>query len=140
MGQIPRAPLPQTIRVQRWADPIVEESGYPLNAAYVETFWLPVLGPTALWTARRLAGMVATRSAVEVDVERLAMAVGVGTNRGADDIMPLTIRRLVGFGVMQGHREFYEVRTHLSELPSRRVERLPEFLREEHARRTAASR
>lgn len=139
MGQIPRAPLPQTIRVQRWADPLVEESGYPLNAAYVETFWLPVLGPTALWTARRLAGMVAAHSTIEVDVERLALAVGVGPDLGPNDTMPLTIRRLVGFGVMQGHREFYEVRTHLAELPLRRVERLPEFLRDEHARRTAAT-
>ena len=34
------------IRVEPWPDPVIDELGHDPRSAYVETFWLPVLGPT----------------------------------------------------------------------------------------------
>ena len=38
-----------------WRDPVVEALGFDPRTAYVERFWLPLLGPTATWLMRRLA-------------------------------------------------------------------------------------
>src|SRR3546814_3891300 len=41
------------LSVVEWADPVVEAAGHPVRSVYVETFWLPTLGPTAMWLLRR---------------------------------------------------------------------------------------
>ena len=46
----------ETLIVYPWFDPVVDASGQPMCGAYVEQFWLGVLGPTATWLARRLVG------------------------------------------------------------------------------------
>src|SRR5437764_609278 len=35
-------------------DQVVEALGYDTQSEYAETYWLPVIGPTALWALRRL--------------------------------------------------------------------------------------
>ncbi len=42
------------ITVKPWVDPVVEAHGFSPRSPYVETCWLPVLGPTATWLYRRL--------------------------------------------------------------------------------------
>ena len=34
------------------ADPVVDSLGFDPRSAYVEHFWLGVLGPSAIWAAR----------------------------------------------------------------------------------------
>lgn len=46
------------------------------DSLYAEQFWLPVVGPTALWAARRLA-FLAAEGPVEIDVESLGPQLGV---------------------------------------------------------------
>ena len=36
-------------------DPLVESLGFEPRSVYAETYWLPVLGPSALWALRRLS-------------------------------------------------------------------------------------
>jgi hypothetical protein len=36
------------LRIEPWLDPVIDEVGYDPRSEYVETFWLPVLGPTTI--------------------------------------------------------------------------------------------
>ena len=46
--------LPASVHVTPWHDPVVDRRGHDPRSAYVEQFWLSVLGPTATWLIRRL--------------------------------------------------------------------------------------
>ena len=56
-------PLPATVRVAPWDDPVVDRRGHDPRSAYVEQFWLSVLGPTATWLLRRLVVRLRSRAA-----------------------------------------------------------------------------
>ena len=47
--------MPATLTIQPWPDPVIDTVGHDPRSAYVETFWLPTLGPTALLLLRHLA-------------------------------------------------------------------------------------
>jgi hypothetical protein len=36
------------LRVEAWLDPVIDEVGHDPRSAYVEEFWLPILGPTTI--------------------------------------------------------------------------------------------
>jgi hypothetical protein len=36
-----------TLRIVPWRDEVIDELGHDPRSHYVETFWLPVLGPSA---------------------------------------------------------------------------------------------
>ena len=40
--------LPRRLRVEPWADPVVDHLGHDPRSAYVEQFWLPILGPLSM--------------------------------------------------------------------------------------------
>ena len=63
-----------TVRVVPWPDPVVEEHGHDPRSAYVERYWLGLLGPTATWLVRRLASLV---DDVIVVFEMLLELIGV---------------------------------------------------------------
>ncbi len=50
-----RKPMPATLLIKPWNDPVVDTLGHDPRSRYVETFWLPTLGPTALLLLRHLA-------------------------------------------------------------------------------------
>ena len=57
------------MRVTPWHDPVVDRRGHDPRSAYVEQFWLGVLGPTATWLLRRLvAGFDHQPDGYELDV------------------------------------------------------------------------
>lgn len=35
------------IRISSWSDPLLDQHGHDARSAYVEQFWLPILGPTS---------------------------------------------------------------------------------------------
>lgn len=43
----PVFPIP-TIAVEAWSDPVIDQLGHDPRSAYVERFWLPVLGPSGV--------------------------------------------------------------------------------------------
>ena len=47
--------MPATLPIKPWPDPVVDTLGHDPRSRYVETFWLPTLGPTALLLLRHLA-------------------------------------------------------------------------------------
>lgn len=106
------------------------DGGHLPASAYVELFWLPVIGPTATWMWRRLASVAAaTEGPVAYDLEDLAAQLGVRA-----PVVRHSLERLVTFGLLQ-HRggATYAVRTSAPRLRVGSVTRLPESLREAHA-------
>ena len=64
--------------VRPWSDPIVDDHGHDPRSAYVERFWLGVLGPTATWVLRRLArGLDAEPAGYCVDLVATARTMGL---------------------------------------------------------------
>ena len=55
----PRTPgetaVPTTLTIKPWPDPLIDTIGHDPRSLYVETFWLPTLGPTVLLLMRHLA-------------------------------------------------------------------------------------
>lgn len=122
---------PLTITV--WHDPVVEALGYPPRSPYVETYWLPILGPTALWTLRRLAAWLeAEPDETIVDLGTLASELGlsVGLNRNSPVIR--TIARLVKFDMAAIQGDAMAVRCAIPPLARRQLLRLPEHLVASH--------
>ena len=65
------AAAPGSSRSSPWDDPVVDRRGHDPRSAYVEQFWLSVLGPTATWLLRRLvAGFDHHPDGYELDVGR----------------------------------------------------------------------
>ena len=127
------------ITLARWADPLVERSGHPVNGQYVERFWLGVLGPTATWLLRRCAAEV-DRSDVPVvlDLGVLAASLGLAHHAGRHNPFSRGFGRCVMFGLMRaaGHTgplQSLEVRTFVPVLPARHLARLPAALQTAHA-------
>ena len=43
------------IRISSWSDPLLDQHGHDARSAYVEQFWLPILGPTTTLFLRHVA-------------------------------------------------------------------------------------
>jgi len=119
-----------------WDDPVVRRVGFAHDHPYVETFWLPVLGPTALWMHRRLAREALARpEGCTIDVDDLARSLGVSSGGGQRGAFGRAMQRCAMFGtvrVLDPAGRSYAVRTHLPPLTRRHIERLPRVLRTSH--------
>lgn len=127
------------IRIIRWDDPVVESAGFAIDDPYIEMFWLPVLGPTATWLARRLAsGLTHSPQSNEYtcDMVDLALALGVSYTHGRHNPFARALHRCVMFGVSQNIAvepiRTIAVRTILPRIPHRHLTRLPLQLRIAH--------
>jgi hypothetical protein len=130
------------LTITRLVDPVVEEHGYPVDSRYVECFWLPVLGPSAVWLLRH-AEFHTEMGPYVVDEDVLARSIGIGVAGGRP--LRRTLERLVRFHCALGGVDQWAVRTALPALNARMEEHLPEALRVAHrefvlARRQAAPR
>ncbi|MGZ6973156.1 MAG: hypothetical protein ACXVKQ_04410 [Acidimicrobiia bacterium] len=117
-----------------WRDERIEAIGYDPRSDYVETFWLTVLGPSAVFTLRRCAHWLDHEDgAIEVSLELLGRSVGLGGGGGRRAPIVRTLARLAEFGLAIRDGEHYAVRRVIPPLTSRQVARLPRFLIEHHA-------
>ncbi|MGP8181174.1 MAG: hypothetical protein ACLP1E_10420, partial [Acidimicrobiales bacterium] len=67
------------LRVEPWHDPVIDEVGHDPRSAYVETFWLAVLGPSTTWLLRHLTiRLEESPEGIELDVEDTARSLGLG--------------------------------------------------------------
>ena len=109
-----------------------DSRGVEPASSYVETYWLPVLGPSATWALRRIAGWLVTAppSGLWIPVEPLARGLGLGSAAGRNCPMRRTLARLVDFRLARIHvdRDVLAVRTLIPPLTARQVARLPEHL------------
>jgi len=134
-------PRLSSLRIEAWLDPVVDEVGYDPRSSYVETYWLPVLGPSTTWLLRRLAAHLDARpGGVDLDMEELARALGLGERSGPNAPFARTVKRCVDFQMAEWRGESLAVRRHLPPLALRHLRRLPDSLQKRHARETEAAR
>lgn len=126
--------LAPTLIVRPWIDPVVDTIGHDARSVYVEVFYLPVVGPTALWLVRRLvSGLEQFPDGYELDLEETARALGLGFNAGKSGPFLKALDRCALFGLTRPAADGLAVRRRLAPLPRRHVERMPEHLRAAHA-------
>ncbi len=79
-------------------DPTVEPCGFDARSAYVETYWLGLLGPSCVLAARRLVVWLEVEpDGFEISLVALAGTLGLGTGTGRHAPVVRTLSRLVDF-------------------------------------------
>jgi hypothetical protein len=130
-----------TLRIEAWLDPVVDEVGHDPRSAYVETYWLPVLGPSTTWLLRRLAAHLEEGpGGVLLDQEELARTLGLGERFGPNAPFARTLKRCVDFEMAQWRGESLAVRRYLPPLARRHLRRLPDTLQVRHTAEIEATR
>ena len=124
-----------------WRDPVIDSLGYDARHRYVETYWLPVLGPSAVLAVRRFAGLLDGHpTGVRVDLVEFGASLGIGAGTGRHTQINRTLNRLVEFHLARISGDDLEVHTTLPPLPLRLRRRLPLSVLDtlaEHERRGA---
>lgn len=125
---------PDRITVTCWHDPVVERHGHPAGDLYVETYWLPVIGPTALLLLRRLTRQIEVSGESEVSLPALAQAMGLSRSTQRLSAFDRALDRLLMFGLAleNGSGSNLAVRTVVPTLPGRLLKRLPTTLQNAH--------
>jgi len=132
-GGDPAPGLPPLLSVTPWWDPELALSGFDPLGAYVERYWLPILGPASTLTLRRLVrGLADNPSGFSVSVEELARGLGIGTALSRNSPAPRAIERLTYFGMARHVGGSLAVRTHVPAVGQHLVRRLPAALRDTH--------
>jgi len=127
---------PALLRVIAWDDPLVEASGFDPRSVYVESFWLPVLGPSATWLLRRLAdGLEDSPRGFDLPLEETARSLGLGGLGSRHSPFRRAILRCARYGIVHhASSDTLAVRRRLSPVPHRHVLRFPPSLRLQHDR------
>ncbi len=125
-----------TITIKPWNDPILEVSGHDPRSRYVETFWLPTLGPTAVLLLRHLADRFdRTPEGVELPLAGTSHALGLGQRDGASSPIVRTLSRLSQFDLAceDPMSDMIAVRRRVPPVQARHLRRLPAELQAQHA-------
>lgn len=78
--------------------PAIDALGHHPTSDYAERFWLPVIGPSALWTHRRLsAGFATNPIGFRLDLPTLGREIGLGAGTGRNSSIVRTLSRLVDY-------------------------------------------
>jgi hypothetical protein len=122
------------LRVVALSDPATEATGFHPRSLYVETFWLPVLGPTATWLLRHLVDeLEASPLGVDLGLDDAARSLGLGGAGGRHSAFGRAIERCVHFGLARRlDPGRLAVRGTLPPVPRRHLIRLPVGLQERH--------
>jgi hypothetical protein len=126
------------ITIAPWVDPVIDTVGHDPRSAYVERFWLSVLGPSTVWLLRRVAAEFDEHpEGFPLDLHDTAAALGLAAKDrrvGRSPVMK-ALQRSATFGasrvVAPGQ---FQVRRKLPPLTRRQVERLPASVQHEHRR------
>ena len=123
-----------TLEITVWSDPVVDRLGHDPRSAYVERFWLPIMGPSTVWFLRRMSDELdRTPGGFTLDLAEMALGLGVGLRGGRNAPMLRTIDRSCRFGAARPHGPgAIAVRRRLAPLTRSQVERLPARMQAEH--------
>lgn len=125
-----------TLEIESWNDPVIDDVGHDPRSDYANSFWLPILGPSAMAVARKLMEHIERHAdGTELVVADLARTVGLagrlydGTP-GRNSRIVATLLRLHQFGLAHHHARgerpgLYRVRVAWPPLTMRQAERLP---------------
>jgi hypothetical protein len=113
------------VRVWNVVDAAAE---HDLRSEYVELFWLPILGPSALLALRRLAECVTGPDSSVVQLAEFARCLGLGTGLGRRAPAVRALARLVDFHLARVHDGHFEIRARVPSLNAKQIRRLPPVL------------
>jgi len=134
-------PADGRLRVVPWDDAVVDRLGHDPRSEYVERFWLPVLGPSAIWFLRATArGLDDSPAGFELDLEATACTLGLSFRASRQSAMWRTIARCISFRAARPADEALGVRRQLPPLTQRQLVRLSEHTQLDHERWTEQSR
>jgi hypothetical protein len=72
-------PATDALHIKPWPDPVIDRVGHDPRSAYVERFWLGILGPSTTWLLRRLAaGLEAAPAGFDLTLSETARCLGLG--------------------------------------------------------------
>jgi hypothetical protein len=121
------------LTVVPWHDATVEAVGFAARSAYVEWFWLPVLGPSATWLLRRIDfGFDDFPDGYVLDAHATAASLGIAARDDSGTIFARAVSRLQMFGVAQTSGTGLAVRRVMPPVPHRHLSRMPTHLRSAH--------
>jgi len=131
-----KLPLTETLTIRPWPDQVIDALGHDPRSAYVERFWLGVLGPSTTWLLRRLAsGLEARPAGFELPMAETARQLGLGDKGGRHSPFVRALTRCCQFELAQAHGAAeLAVRRKLPPLNRRQVARLSPTLQEAHER------
>lgn len=114
-------------------DPVVEAVGHAPRSVYVESFWLPILGPSAVMAARHLSARLEDApEGVRVSLAVLARQLGLGAGTGRNAPLIKSLARLTIFGLAVPEGDVYALRLAFPPLARRHLRRLAPQLVEAH--------
>jgi hypothetical protein len=127
--------MPTSVMIRPWPDPVIDTIGHDPRSMYVETFWLPTLGPTALLLLRHLATRFDQQpDGLELPVADTSLALGLGPREGNSSPLMRSLGRLGQFDLAcDDGRGTVAVRRNLPPVNPRHLRRLPAELQVSHA-------
>ena len=126
---------PTEFAVRPWPDSVIDEVGHDPRSAYVERFWLGVLGPSSVVLLRRLAAeLESSPSGFTLPLEETARTLGLGTRGGRNSPFLRTITRCAQFRLVHFDETSATIlaRRKLPPLTRGQVGKLPDHLQQQH--------
>ncbi|HEX3539379.1 MAG TPA: hypothetical protein VHT75_02940 [Acidimicrobiales bacterium] len=126
-------PIPATITIVGWVDPVVDATGFTPDSAYVETCYLPRLGPTSFVAYRYGAQELRGRNQRVIDLTEMAQNLGLrsGVSRNAPVVLALSHLQAFGLRACRENNN-YLLRLTAPPLTDRQAARLPAKARRMH--------
>jgi hypothetical protein len=125
----PGVPFNSTLVVRPWHDPYVDVQGFDARSRYPELFWLPIVGPSALWLLRRLVdGFDDFPDGYELDLAEAAAALGLSTVKNRKSPFGRALQRIVLFDLGRPLPDGIAARVVVPPLPRHLRQRLPQHL------------
>jgi hypothetical protein len=108
--------------------------GHDARSAYVEQFWLGLLGPSTTWLLRLVAnGLDREPEGFDLDLRATARALGLGPPQGKHSPLQRAVDRTIRFGLARTvGRDGLDVRRRLPPLTRHQVDRLPRAVQRAH--------
>ncbi|HVM64750.1 MAG TPA: hypothetical protein VMU14_07805, partial [Acidimicrobiales bacterium] len=132
-GVDPRVFTDSVLPVRPWADPLIDTLGFDPRSAYVEQFWLSILGPSTTWLLRRVAaGFDRWPDGFDLPLADTAREIGLGDKCGRHSPFVRALARCCQFELARPAGRGIEVRRKVPPLTRRQVVRLPDALRQAH--------
>jgi hypothetical protein len=126
----------ERLLIRPWPDDVIDALGFDPRSAYVETYWLGILGPSTTWLMRRLvAGLDGSPEGFELPLAETARQLGLGDRGGRHSPFLRAMARTIQFDLAQAQGEgILAVRRRVPPLSRRQVMRLSPALQEAHQR------
>lgn len=120
--------------IEIWSDAVIDQLGHDPRSAYVERYWLPILGPSTVFLLRLIADEFdAHDGAFQLDLVQVALQLGIGMRGGKNSPMVRALERCRRFGAARMmDANTVEVRRRLAPLTRSQVSRLPAALQRDH--------